>query len=149
MNSINCAPKVISKNEIIITVDIKESDKKKDIYFLDNTKEKYLEDGEIIIHTHDNLSELTAGNTILYINGKKKKYEKHFKPKSKGTYTIKLSFNFKMKNCYCMFAGCENITHIDLSSFNTQEVTNMERMFFKCCNLVSVNLSSFDTRKIN
>ena len=148
MNSINDNSK-IGKNELIITVEINDIDTNKKIYFLDNTEQKLLEGEEMKPHYHDNLSEITAENTKLYINGKqKKKYEKYFKPKSKGTYTIKLCFNFKIKNCYCMFAECDKITHIDLSSFNTQDVTDMGRMFFKCRNLVSVNLSSFDTRKV-
>ena len=47
-----------------------------------------------------------------------------------------------------MFEGCTNLTNIDLSSFNTQNVTNMEGMFFNCSNLTNIDLSSFNTQKV-
>ena len=48
----------------------------------------------------------------------------------------------------CMFSNCRNLQSIDLSSFNTQNVTNMSYMFHNCKNLQSIDLSSFNT-KIN
>ena len=40
------------------------------------------------------------------------------------------------------------ITDLDLSSFNTSKVTNMQAMFAGLTNLQSLNLSSFDTRNV-
>ena len=47
---------------------------------------------------------------------------------------------------YCMFGGCSKITIIDISSFNTQNVTNMCGMFVGCSNLTNIDLSSFNTQ---
>ena len=42
-----------------------------------------------------------------------------------------------------MFDGCSNLTYIDLSSFNTENVTDM---FFGCSNLENIDLSSFNAQ---
>ena len=42
----------------------------------------------------------------------------------------------------CLFAECNLFTKIDLSNFNTQEVTNMRNLFWKCENLLNINLSN-------
>ena len=47
-----------------------------------------------------------------------------------------------------MFGGCSNLTNIDLSSFNTQNVTNMFFMFGRCSNITNINLSSFNTQNV-
>ena len=47
-----------------------------------------------------------------------------------------------------MFAMCRDLTSIDLSSFDTSEVTNMGHMFEECNNLTKLDLSSFDTSKV-
>ncbi|MEG0505063.1 MAG: leucine-rich repeat protein, partial [Raoultibacter sp.] len=48
----------------------------------------------------------------------------------------------------CMFAGCINLTVLDLSSFNTGNVINMAGMFDGCTKLTSLNLSKFVTSKV-
>ena len=47
-----------------------------------------------------------------------------------------------------MFYNCNNLQCLDLSSFNTKNVTNMSCMFYDCKNLNSINLSSFNTQKV-
>ena len=44
-----------------------------------------------------------------------------------------------------MFYKCENLYKLDLSSFNTNNVTDMSYMFSYCENLSELNLSSFNT----
>ena len=61
---------------------------------------------------------------------------------------IKLVWNKQINNCYSMFNNCENITEIDLSHFDSSNVTSMGSMFFGCSSLVSVNFSNFNTSKI-
>ena len=41
-----------------------------------------------------------------------------------------------------MFANCENLTNLDLSSFNTSNVINMSGMFFGCSNLQTIYVGS-------
>jgi surface protein len=47
-----------------------------------------------------------------------------------------------------MFCGMSNLTSLDLSHFDTSNVTNMKSMFSGMSNLVSLDLSSFDTSNV-
>jgi surface protein len=47
-----------------------------------------------------------------------------------------------------MFLGCRNLTTLDLSSFNTSNVTDMNGMFQYCESLTTLDLSNFDTSKV-
>ena len=47
-----------------------------------------------------------------------------------------------------MFDSCSKLTSLDLSNFNTSNVTNMYGMFHNCTSLVSLDLSNFDTSKV-
>ena len=47
-----------------------------------------------------------------------------------------------------MFYNCENLKHIDLSRFNTENVIQMDSMFENCKNLIEINLSSFNTQNV-
>lgn len=46
-----------------------------------------------------------------------------------------------------MFNGCY-VTSLDLSGWDTSKVTNMNRMFYNCSGLTELDLSSFDTSKV-
>ena len=48
----------------------------------------------------------------------------------------------------CMFKSCENLKSIDLSNFDTSNVTDMEEMFTLCKNLENIDLSNFDTSNV-
>ena len=51
-----------------------------------------------------------------------------------------------MKNCCCcLFYGLTYLQSVDLSSFNTEKVTNMIYMFYNC---ESLNLSSLNTQNV-
>ena len=47
-----------------------------------------------------------------------------------------------------MFIGCSNLTKIDLSSFNTQNVNNMYMMFNRCSNLKEIKINKACAEKI-
>ena len=48
-------------------------------------------------------------------------------------------------NMRSMFINCENLTTIDLSSFNTSNATDMSSMFYACSNLKTLDVSNFNT----
>lgn len=50
--------------------------------------------------------------------------------------------------CTSCFHGLRNIKSLDLSSFNTSNVTTMNHMFQNCSALKSINLSSFDISNV-
>ena len=46
-----------------------------------------------------------------------------------------------------MFAYCSSLELLDLSTFNTGNVTRFDRMFRNCDNLVTLNILNFDVSK--
>ena len=51
-------------------------------------------------------------------------------------------------NMYQMFSGCSSLTNLDLSSFNTSNVKNMTSIFERCKALTSLDVSGFNTSKV-
>ncbi len=47
-----------------------------------------------------------------------------------------------------MFCGCSHLTELDVHNFDTSNVTNMGSMFEDCTNLTQLDLSNFDTSKV-
>ena len=47
-----------------------------------------------------------------------------------------------------MFREGNNLTNLDVSHFNTSNVTNMSKMFFACNKLTSLDLSTFNTSNV-
>ena len=47
-----------------------------------------------------------------------------------------------------MFCGCSSLESLDLSSFDTSNVTDMRSMFYNCSSLLSLDLSGFDTSNV-
>ena len=41
----------------------------------------------------------------------------------------------------CMFSSCSNLTTLDLSGFDTSNVTGMNSMFYDCSNLTTIYIS--------
>ena len=54
----------------------------------------------------------------------------------------------KVTNMEAMFAGMSNLTTLNISNFDTSQVTRMNSMFEGASRLTTLNLSSFDTSKV-
>ncbi len=53
-----------------------------------------------------------------------------------------------MKSCFSMFKNCNNLINIDLSSFDSSNVTNMKEMFAGIGNnatILNLDLSGLET----
>ena len=88
----------------------------------------------------------------VYLNANSSEmfYSKYDEQKIKNILEIDLS-NFdtsQVTNMNNMFDGMTNLTTLNLSNFNTSKVTNMRFMFFHASNLTSLNLSNFDTSRV-
>ena len=51
-------------------------------------------------------------------------------------------------NMFQMFEFCSSLTELDVSGFDTSNVTNMSCMFFYCSSLTELDLSGFDTSNV-
>ena len=87
-------------------------------------------------------------NSILYIDDKIIESENYFIPEKEGIFSIRLILKNLINDCSEMFEYRKHLINIDLSSFNTKNVTNMKRMFANCENLESIDLSSLDTKNV-
>ena len=47
-----------------------------------------------------------------------------------------------------MFLGCSSLISLDVSKFDTSQVTDMKYMFYKCSSLTSLDVSNFDTSQV-
>jgi surface protein len=135
----------ISTNQIIIKIKVSDRNKQNKVYFLENNAAKIM-DKEI-----EYFKELNNENTELYINGKKKDFQKYIDEESLkegNEFTIKLILKNKITSCNSMFYGCFYIKSIDLSLFDSSEVNDMSLMFGKCFNLTELKLGNLDTEKV-
>ena len=71
-----------------------------------------------------------------------------YKFNKKGKYKIKYIFKEYLKKIDYMFWGCSSLININLSNFNTQNVTDMNSMFYKCSSLTNINLSNLNTQNV-
>ena len=62
--------------------------------------------------------------------------------------TVKLVWNNAINSTASMFQDCSDITRIDLSSFDTRSVTNMNGMFYNASSLTSLDLSDWNTSNV-
>ena len=88
----------------------------------------------------------------VYLNTDSSKmfYSASSEQKIKNVLDIDLS-NFDTSNVTdmsYMFYGMSNLTTLDLSNFNTSQVTDMKYMFTYMFNLTTLDLSSFNTFKV-
>ena len=68
--------------------------------------------------------------------------------KNKGKYIIKYKYKKLLNSTNFMFYGYYSLSSLDLSNFNSQNVTNMNYMFNECNSLSSLNLSNFNTQNL-
>ena len=61
--------------------------------------------------------------------------------------TITIIWN-SLPSCKQLFSDMNNILSIDLSNFDTSEVTDMTEMFCNCANLKNINFKNLNTEKV-
>ena len=61
---------------------------------------------------------------------------------------VKLIWYTKLRHTACLFSHCSKINEIDLSNFDSSEITTVSGMFRDCTSLTSVNFNNFDVSKV-
>ena len=84
----------------------------------------------------------------IYINGNRENLKSNSYSFDKKENIIKLIWNKPLDNCDNLFKDCYFVSEIDLSKFDTSQVTSMSYMFSDCYKLTSLNLSNFNTSKV-
>ena len=87
-------------------------------------------------------------NIEIKINEKKIEFTYYYKFEKEGNYSIEYSFKNNLTNINYMFCGCDSITNLNLSNFNTKNIINMRCLFDGCKSLINLNLSNFNTQNV-
>ena len=134
-----------NKNEIICTFN-----KQKDTIYLLGDFTKDIEEfvGEEKELYKEGKNNINWDNIEIYINDKKIDFCYKYLSYETGEIKVKFVFNKFLTSTYKMFAHCDAIEYIDLSSFKSNEVTNMNSMFYGCSSLKEINLFSLDTTNV-
>ena len=85
---------------------------------------------------------------LVYINGNKQdsiNFQYNF---IEAENVVKLVWNNRIKQNENMFKDCINITEVDLSEFDTSEVTQMSSMFYGCTSLTSINFDNINISQL-
>ena len=80
----------------------------------------------------------------IIINGEIKSNIMKYKFDKEGNYIIYIKTKERLINMSYMFNGCNSLISIDLSKFNTNNVTDMS----SCYSLKSIDLSKFNTNNV-
>ena len=72
-----------------------------------------------------------------------------FSFQKEGEYTIKYYLKDEYSSCKALFSYCQILKEINLSNFNSENITDMSYMFNRCKNVTKINLSNFNTKNIN
>ena len=137
-----------NKNYIIAELYIKDDDVNKDIRILNSYEEyirNFLPNFPI---SPEKANENDIKNCEIRINEELIPFKYFHKFKKKGKYIIKYTFNNYLTNSCYIFCDCSNFTNINLSNFNTKNVTIMVNMFSRCSSLENINLSNFNTQNV-
>ena len=89
----------------------------------------------------------------IYINKESQdiiKNEYSFGSQAVKFNNVKIIWNIKKINSTdSMFNDCNKIIEINLSKFDTSEVTSMANMFYKCSSLISLDLTNFNLSHVS
>ena len=85
---------------------------------------------------------------LIFINKKKIDFTYNYKFENPGTYEIIYIFHNLLNSTNLMFFKCKDLIDLDLSKFNTENVTNMSGMFSKCLFLEQLNLKKLNTERV-
>ena len=131
-NSFDNGNNIEYRNYILAEINIEECNVNKNIRIINICEEsKKISKGFFIIddHKHNNEKEIKE-NCIIKIDDKYiKPFNYFYKFKEKGNFKLRYIFKNNIENVAFMFYKCESLSKIDLSHFNTQNITKMIYMF--------------------
>ena len=128
------------KNEIICTYEINDTNKEILLYNYENKAVNHPD-----LHKKYEYKQYIE----LYLNDEKLKTKNKFKAKKPGIYKFKLKFLKHLKDMSKFFYKCENLIYVDLSNFNSEELTDMGYFFSNCINLKKIEgLNHLNTEKV-
>ena len=139
-----------NNNYIMAEIEIKKDHANKDIRII-NSYEQYKKENKIDDKENDykyNNEKEIIENCYIKIENEIIPFSYFYKFKKEGKYKIKYSFKKYLTKTVFLFLGCELLTNIDLSNFDTSKITNMNAMFYQCASLKHINLDNINTSNV-
>jgi len=139
INNIN----LISENYISAEINISEEDINKDIRIINSYEERIrhynIRPIKDEANKYENEKEI-KDNCKIKINNNYIDFNYFYKFKEKGKFIIKYLFKNNITKVDYIFNECKLLINIDLSNFNSQNITNIKGMFSWCESLKNINL---------
>ena len=132
----------IIKNEIICTYNKKD---KNGINILHNFEDALSE--RISKSYKEAKNNINEKNIEIYVKDEKIKFNYKYESDEIGLIKIKFKFTKLLTSSAFMFSGCRSLESIDLSSFNTDNITDMSYMFSSCYLSEPINFFSINFKK--
>ena len=137
----------VNSSYIVGEIDIKEN---KEIRIINSYEEAKRSDNKFKIYGNDseyNNEEEIKEKCQIKIDGEQIDFS-YIHDFNIGKHKIEYIFRNNIIKADYMFYGCEYLIILDLSNFNTQDVTNMSSMFNGCNSLTNLNLANFNTQNV-
>ena len=132
------------ENYIIAEIYIKDNDANQEIVII-SSYEAYMRRFKNFDFKREFCNEEDIINCQIIIDNEEIPFSYIYRFKKEGKHTVKYKFKKYLKSMCYMFGCCSSLTNLDLSNFNTINVTNMKDMFNGCKSLTNLNLSNFNT----
>ena len=100
------------------------------------------------VNNKEGKDEINSLSCEMFLNDKKILFDLKYQFIRENIYTLTIVMKRLIIDMSYMFFRCSSLTSLNLSNFNTNNVTNMGCMFFKCSSLISLNLSNFNTNNV-
>ena len=97
---------------------------------------------------HNNRNNINSENTDIFINGKKIKFTQKYKFEEAGLFSVKFMFKKLLKSTKFMFYNCSFLKSIDLSSFDSTELSTMKCMLCDCTSLELIDIYLTNTNNL-
>ena len=142
-----------SENYIIAEIDITENNINKEIRILNSFEERMRCKGKIFAFFNkyeekDYINENEIRQCEIKINNISIPFRYKYKFTKYGTNKIKYTFKNLLTRTDLLFEDCNSLSYIDLSHFNSKNVTNVYGMFLNCTSLTNINLTNFNTQNV-
>ena len=142
--------RIVKKDNFIIgEINIKDEEVNKPIRIINSYEEYIQSNGNPLEKMEDNLmNEKEIKECEIRINHELIKFNYFHMFPNKGKYKIKYKFKRLLVKTNYMFYDCSSLISLDLSQFNSINVTDMSEMFYHCSSLIKINLSNFNGEKV-
>ena len=140
--------KNINDNYIIAEVIINKYNINKKIRII-NSYEKHNKDISNKKLIPDLMNEKEIKDTEIFINNELIPFDYFHEFNKMGQNIIKYKFKNNLIKTDYMFYECYELTNIDLTNFNAENIVDMKNMFRECSYLKSINLANLKTKNVS